>query len=112
MTMVMGTGSSGSGVPTPSAGSLTLTPTNPPPIQVGNTQTFTVLAVDGSGAPIPNLSILSNIYGANQEYLTGTTNASGQATLQYAGTQAGVDEVQAFSNVNNSVGVSNVSVRW
>jgi len=113
MTMVMGTGSSGSGVPTPSAGSLTLTPTNPPPIQVGNTQTFTVLAVDGSGAPIPNLSILSNIYGANQEYLTGTTNANGQATLQYAGTQAGVDEVQAFSNVNNSVGVSNVvPVTW
>jgi hypothetical protein len=81
MTMVMGTGSSGSGVPTPSAGSLTLTPANPPPIPVGNTQTFTVLAVDGSGAPIPNLSILSNIYGANQVYLSGTTNASGLATL-------------------------------
>jgi RHS repeat-associated protein len=113
MTMVMGTGLSGSGVPTPSAGSLTLTPTNPPPIQVGNTQTFSVLAVDGSGAPIPNLSVLSNIYGANQVYLSGTTNANGQATLQYEGTQAGVDEVQAFSNVNNSVGVSNVvPVTW
>jgi hypothetical protein len=113
MTMTMGTGSSGSGVPTPSAGSLALTPSNPPPIQVGNTQTFTVLAVDGSGAPIPNLSILSNIYGANQVYLSATTNTNGQATLSYEGTQAGVDEVQAFSNVNNSVGVSNVvPVTW
>jgi YD repeat-containing protein len=113
MTMVMGTGSSGSGVPTPSAGSLALTPTNPPPIQVNNTQIFTVLAVDGSGAPIPNLSILSNIYGANQVYLSGTTNASGQATLSYVGTQAGVDQVQAFSNVDSSVGVSNVvPVTW
>jgi len=112
MTLAMGVGASNS-TPAAPAGSLVLTPTNPATNTVGQSQTITIQATDGSGLPIPNLSILVKVYGANQQYLNGTTNTSGQATLNYIGGRPGTDTIQALSTATGAPGVSNVtSVTW
>src|SRR5260370_3171272 len=101
-------------VPVPPAGSLALSPTNPAPLVAGQgNQTFTVLATDASGAPVPNNGVSLFIYGANTQHLTATTNSSGLATFQYTGNNGGTDTVQAISNISGMTSYSNaVSVPW
>jgi hypothetical protein len=58
-------------------------------------------------------NVLVTVYGANQQPITGTTNSSGQAVLQYVGGRPGTDTIQALANVSGSPAVSNViAVTW
>jgi RHS repeat-associated protein len=110
LTMAVGTPSSTGAAPT---GSLALTPTNPASINTGQTETLTVQASDASGASIPNLGVAFIIDGANMQFLNGTTNSSGQATLQYTGVHGGTDTVQAVANITGMGSLSNVvTVAW
>jgi RHS repeat-associated protein len=97
----------------PPTGSLALSPTNPAPLPAGQSQSFTVLATDASGAPVPNNGVSLFIYGANTQHLTATTNSGGLATFQYTGNNAGTDAVQAISNISGMTSYSNaVNVPW
>jgi RHS repeat-associated protein len=109
LTMALGsTNSTG----TPPTGSLTVTANNSSNT-VGQSETLVVQAKDASGAGIPNLGVALDIYGANQQFLSGTTNASGQASIQYTGTFAGQDTIQAIASVGGMPTVSNVApVTW
>jgi hypothetical protein len=89
-------------------GSLAITPINPASIQVGLTETLTVQATDGSGAPVANAGVGFIINGANTRVVSGTTNSSGQATLQYKGVYGGTDTVQAVANISGMASLSNV----
>src|SRR5690348_11359487 len=61
LTMTQGATSATGVAPT---GSLTLSPNSVPPLPIGGQQSFTVLASDASGAPVPNASIGLVISGA------------------------------------------------
>jgi RHS repeat-associated protein len=109
LTMALGsTNSTG----TPPTGSLTVTANNSSNT-VGQSETLVVQAKDASGAGVPNLGVALDIYGANQQFLSGTTNTSGQASIQYTGTFAGQDTIQAIASVGGMPTVSNVApVTW
>ena len=109
--ITMALGSNGPGAaPT---GSLAITPINPAQINTGQVETLTIQASDGSGAPVPNAEVSIFIYGANEQFLSGTTNSSGQATLQYTGVNAGTDTVQAVAAISGMMSFSNqVNVPW
>lgn len=110
LTMTVGQ-NNGTGVPP--TGSLVLSPNNPPTLAAGQTQTLTAKASDASGNPVANAAVVLFIDGANAQTLTGTTNASGQATFSYSAVNAGTDTLQALSNISNLGGVSNtVTVNW
>jgi RHS repeat-associated protein len=97
----------------PPIGQLTITPTTPASIQVGQTETLTVRAVDGSGAPVANLGVGLQINGANTQVLSSTTNSSGLATFSYTGVNGGTDFVQAIANITGMGTYSNsVKVPW
>jgi RHS repeat-associated protein len=101
----------------PSTGSLKLTPLNPPSITVGQTQTISVQANDGAGAPVPNASISLLMNGTNRQLFTPnptiTTNSAGQATFQYTGVNIGTDSIQAVSDISGMAAISNtVNVLW
>jgi len=94
-------------------GSLALSPTNPPALNAGQTQTFTVLALDASGAAVQNVSVRLTVYGANQLSMAATTDATGHATFQYAGTNAGTDSIQASTIISGMGTYSNsVNMTW
>src|SRR5207248_8042887 len=98
----------------PPAGYLALTPNAVASQTVGASLNFTLSVVDASGAAVINTPVVLNITGANVRQLTGVTNASGQATFSYTGTQSsGVDTVQATCTVNGTTGYSNaVQISW
>jgi len=83
----------------PPTGSVTLTPNAPPAQPAGQAQTLVATVADGSGTPLPNLGVALIINGANQQQLSSTTNAQGQATFTYTGTNAGQDSAQAVTNI-------------
>jgi RHS repeat-associated protein len=99
------------GVGTP-IGSLSLTPVTPASIATGQVETLTVQARDAAGLPVPNIGVFGVIEGANYQPaiagVTATTNSNGQATLQYSGTRAGTDSVQAVATINGISTFSNV----
>jgi YD repeat-containing protein len=97
----------------PPSGTLTLTPTTPSSLATGQSQTFTVLVMDASGAVVSNASIALNVSGANQRQLTATTDSTGHATFQYTGTNAGTDSVQVTANISGMGAYSNaVNMTW
>ncbi|HXP28900.1 MAG TPA: Ig-like domain-containing protein, partial [Solirubrobacteraceae bacterium] len=69
---------------------------------VGQTATVTVTAADTAGVPYANRPIVYTIAGANPKTGSVTTNASGQATISYVGTAAGLDTVQLFLDLNGN----------
>jgi hypothetical protein len=76
-----------------------------PPTQthlVGQTATITVTAADSAGTPYANRPIVYSITGANPKSGSVTTNASGQATISYVGTAAGIDTTQLFLDLNGN----------
>ena len=110
LAMTMSLGTTGGSPPT---GSLAITPITPASIQVGQTETLTVQATDGSGAGVPNLGVALNIDGANQQFLSGTTNSSGVVAFSYTGVNGGTDSVQAVANISGMASLSNVvNVPW
>ena len=111
LSLVMMTGSGNNGIAPgmPPTGALTLSPASPTSLTAGQTQMFTVQAVDASGAPVSNLPVGVVIAPANTTELSGTTNAAGQATFQYSGFHAGTDSVQADANISGMMLLSNVA---
>jgi hypothetical protein len=69
---------------------------------VGQTATVTVTAADTAGAAYPNRPIVYTIAGANPKTGSVTTNASGQATIGYVGTAAGLDTMQMYLDLNGN----------
>jgi RHS repeat-associated protein len=97
----------------PSAGTLTLSPSSVQAQPVGGQQSFTVVATDAAGNPVPNQSVGLVVDGADEFQLSGTTDSSGTVTLNYANSGPGTDQVQAVALVNGMVTYSNqVFVPW
>ena len=116
----IGGGGSTINVPLPPATTLALTPATVSGNLVGQTQTFTVAAMDATGAPVPNLPVTLTIAGANGSgvlngttQVKGTTDGGGLARLSYVGTNAGTDTAQVSAFVLGLQALSNsVSVPW
>jgi len=109
--MTQGAGSNPTGVPP--SGSLALTPITIAAKQVGQTQTFTVAAMDVSGFPIVALPVVLSITGPNTQQIPATTDGNGIATFSYQGTSAGTDHAQAGASLSGMPAISNiVNVPW
>jgi RHS repeat-associated protein len=97
----------------PQLGTLTLSPSNAQNKVVGQTQTFTAQALNGSGQGVPNISVTLLVSLDNTQQLTGVTNSSGIATFSYVGNMAGTDTVEANAVINGTAAFSNlVTVTW
>ncbi|HEX2221885.1 MAG TPA: Ig-like domain-containing protein, partial [Candidatus Limnocylindria bacterium] len=81
--------------------SVVLTPatdTNP----TGQEHCVTAVATDAFGNVTPNVRVVFTVTGANPRPATvRTTNASGEATFCYTGTNVGVDTIRAFADRDN-----------
>src|SRR5439155_11211940 len=113
--MVMAGTPNGSGLApamTPT-GSLSLTPNTVSSLAAGQSLTFTALATDASGIPVPDANVALTVAGANLLQLNGITNASGQVSFTYTGAIADTDTVSALGTVSGALVLSNqVSVTW
>ena len=74
----------------------------------GGALTFTATVLDAANLPRPNVTVRFKVAGTHTTSGSGTTNAQGQATFTYSGTNAGSDQVTAFADVNNN-GVQDVT---
>jgi len=109
---LIGTG----GVPTPVSDVAEKTWTGPgPPASVtldppaatnpaGAEHCVTATVLDAQGQPVPNVSVVFSVTGANSASGTVTTDANGQATFCYTGTIAGQDVITAFADFNPTNG--------
>jgi len=114
----IGGGGTAINTPLPPAMSLIMSPAHAGPDVVGQSQSFTVAAMDGSGNPVPNLPIAFNVFGG----LTGapdnqvqhmTTNASGLADFSYTGRAAETDTINATALNQGLEEASNtVALQW
>lgn len=80
---------------------LSLTPasaTNP----TGTPHTVTATLTDTEGTAIAGQEIAFTVAGVNPGTGSGTTNASGQATFTYTGTNAGQDQINACTAIEES----------
>jgi RHS repeat-associated protein len=97
----------------PPTGTLVLTPNTAQTQTIGQSQTFTIQALNGSGQGVPNVPVTLLISIANSQQLTATTNSSGVATFSYSGTIAGTDTVEANAIINGTAAFSNLNtVQW
>ena len=94
--------------------SLVLTTTATAPRPFGQTATFTIVARDETGAPIPQLALNLTVLGVNAQTRLVTTDSTGTATLTYSGgPTTGTDLIQATATVNGVLAVSSqVGVTW
>ena len=100
-------------VPLPPAAALSLTPTTVSGDTVGNAQTLTVTALDGSGNPVANLPVAFGVFGVNTQSLSATTDATGTARTSYVGTNPGTDTVTATAFISGLRNVSNaLTIPW
>jgi RHS repeat-associated protein/uncharacterized repeat protein (TIGR01451 family) len=80
---------------------------------VGQSQAFTVAAMDGAGRSVPNVAVQLGVFGANPQQLSGTTDVNGTATFSYIGSNAGTDTVTATAFISGLRTVSNaVQIQW
>ncbi len=70
---------------------------SPGPLVVGTPETLTATLTDAAAHPIGNFAVQVLVAGANPVAATLTTNASGIATLTYAGAAPGADTLQAIA---------------
>lgn len=68
----------------------------------GTTATIKVQAVDSAGTPFANRTVVYNVGGANSVSGKVTTDANGNATISYVGTNAGLDAVQMFLDLDGN----------
>jgi RHS repeat-associated protein len=107
-------------VPLPPATALALTPATVTGNTVGQTQTFTVSAMDVTGQPVASLPVTLTIAGANgspvlngTRQINATTDTAGLARFSYVGLNAGIDTAQVSAFVMGLQALSNsVSVPW
>ncbi|HEX9984114.1 MAG TPA: Ig-like domain-containing protein [Thermoanaerobaculia bacterium] len=101
------------GVGMPPTGSLKLGPLSITAKPAGQTQTLTVDAVDGGGAPVPNAHLGVVINGPNAQELSAVTDIAGRAVFTYSATRGGTDTAQAIGRVAGLATFSNViNVPW
>ncbi len=111
--LVLTTANAASGLGVPPTGSLSLSPTSVTARPIGQAQSFTVQAMDVSGAPVADLPVTLIVSGANSLTLTATTDAAGLADFSYTGQTVGTDEVEANAAISALPAVSNaVAVPW
>jgi RHS repeat-associated protein len=111
LVLTMATGQNSTGVPP--TGALSLSPTSPASQTAGQMQSFTATVTDASGAALQNSNVDLVVTGANQRQVSTTTDSTGHATLQYTGTNAGTDTVQASAVVSGMGAYSNVvNMTW
>jgi RHS repeat-associated protein/uncharacterized repeat protein (TIGR01451 family) len=80
---------------------------------VGQSQAFTVAAMDGAGHAAPNVAVQLGVSGANPQQFAGTTDVNGTATFSYIGSNAETDTVTATAFISGLRTVSNaVSIQW
>src|SRR5207245_150455 len=80
---------------------------------VGQSQAFTVAAMDGAGHAVPNVAVQLGVFGANPAQLAGTTDVNGTVTFSYIGSNAGTDTVTATAFISGLRTVSNaVPIQW
>jgi hypothetical protein len=90
-----------------------LNPNTVPPTPAGQNQTFTVLATDAAGTPVPNAPVSLMVGGAHSLQLNGITGADGKVSFNYTGANPGTDTVQALGTVTGMFALSNqVTVTW
>ncbi|PKO04434.1 MAG: hypothetical protein CVU41_16860 [Chloroflexi bacterium HGW-Chloroflexi-3] len=98
---------------TPTA-ALVITPNSRQNHPTGLQQDFTVTALDASGLPLSDMTVLLRIRGTNTQELTAVTDAAGNATFSYSGYYPGTDVVQALAWAQGSITAysAEVSVVW
>jgi RHS repeat-associated protein len=80
---------------------------------VGEQQTLTVEARDGSGLTVANAGLSLVVNGSNFREIPGTTDANGIATFSYTANYPGTDQAQAIGRVGGLATFSNVvNVPW
>jgi RHS repeat-associated protein len=83
------------------------------PYIVSTPQTFVATLKDSNGVPVPGISITFNATGTDTASGVATTDASGRTTFTYAGSNAGIDNVQASINLGSAQMTSNgVAAYW
>ena len=113
LSLMMTAGAPNGSSATPTTASLTLSPNSLQPLPVGGQQTFTVLAIDASGNPVPNLSVGFVVSYLDNQQATEVTDSTGHATFQYKDVSPGTASVQAIALIDGMVTYSNsVSVAW
>ena len=95
---------------------MTLAPPNDENLR-GQSHTVTATLTGEGGAPVAGATIQFQVTGANSTSGTGVTNASGQATFTYVGTNLGDDTITACYNADNSPdgsceAVASAAKRW
>jgi len=97
----------------PQTGSLTLTPAAVQPLPAESSQSFKVYAADASGAPLSGLNVTLDVSGTDNLVLSGTTDATGYATILYQDENPGNASVVAIAFINKGLVYSNsVNVPW
>jgi RHS repeat-associated protein len=110
LTMMIGNGTA-SGMPP--SGTIALTPNTVPQMSASQSVTFTALATDAAGNPVPNAPVALNVSGEDMLQLSGVTGANGQVSFTYTGASVGIDTVQALATVSGMFAISNqVTVPW
>ncbi len=110
LTMTQGASSPTGIAPT---GSLTVSPSSLASLPAGGQQTFTILASDAAGNPVPNTNVSLVVTGVDNLELSGTTDATGHATIAYKDVNPGTASVQAVAFISGMVTYSNqVTVPW
>lgn len=75
-------------------------------LRVGAEHTVSAVVLDSTGNPVPGVELTFRVSGANTVTGTATTGADGSASLTYAGSVAGDDEIVASAS-----GISTAPVR-
>jgi Bacterial Ig-like domain (group 1) len=83
----------------------------------GTTHMVTATLTDDTGAPVVGATVEFEVTGANSASGTGVTNASGEATFTYTGTNLGDDTITACYNADASAdgsceAVADARKRW
>ena len=112
MSLQTGEGSTVVDVPLPPVNTLTLSPATTAPT-IGSAEVFTVVALDSSGRPVPDLEIILDVSGTNTQLWKSTTDANGTAMFGYIGETVGTDMAQAKASVSGLDALSNsVTIDW
>jgi hypothetical protein len=68
----------------------------------GTSHTVTAHLEDGDGDPVPGVTVFFFVDGANDAEGSDVTDANGDATFTYTGTNSGADTIEAFADLNGS----------
>lgn len=105
-------------MPLPPAVTLALSPAKVGPDTVGQSQSFTVAAMNAGGHPVANLTVALHVNGemsgsADNQILEATTNPEGNATFSYTGRAAETDALTANAFIEGLQEVSNTAtLQW